>query len=133
MMKKIFFVLVVLFVFSSCEKIKENDPELIRDVIYKNTDSMNKKDINGYMETIDPEDTFKFNSTKNTVEFIFNSVNVQSKIDSFSIISLSSETAHVFTRMVFQIEGKDEIFNNMEHILIKRKDRWYIAGSLVIQ
>ncbi|MEJ5307900.1 MAG: hypothetical protein WHT27_06355 [candidate division WOR-3 bacterium] len=132
-MKKIFFVFLFLFIFSSCEKIKENDSESIKEVIYKNTDSMNRKDIKGYMETIDPEDTFKFNSTKRTVEFIFNSVNVQTRIDSFSIISLSDETARVFTRMVFQVEGKDEIFNNMEHILVKKKKRWYIFSSLVLQ
>ncbi len=132
-MKKIFFVLFLLFVFSSCGKMKDNDSESIKDVIYKNTDSMNRKDIEGYMKTIDPEDTFKFNSTRRTVEFIFNSVNVKTEIDSFSIISLSDDTARVFTRMVFQIEGKDEIVNNMEHILVKKKNRWYIAGSLVIQ
>lgn len=125
--------MVILFVFSSCGKIKENDSQSIKDLIYRNTDSMNRRDINGYMETIDPEDTFKFNSTKRTVEFIFNSVNFTTKIDSFSIISLSDDTARVFTRMVFKMEGQNETFKNMEHILVKRKDKWYILGSLVIQ
>lgn len=131
MLKKVFFILIVGIILFSCDA--NNDNKMVKKVIFKNTDSMNKKDLKGYMETIYPEDTFKYNSTKRIVEFIFKNLDIETKIDSFSILSLSDETARVFTRMKLKMQGKEEVFNKMEHILIKKKNRWYIVNSLVTQ
>jgi len=122
-----FFWLFWFPVVSTCDSAK------IKKVIYKNVDAMNKKDIETYMETIDPKDTAEYNSTKNIVGFIFKNMDVEVKIDTFSIISLADDTARVLVRMYFTVKGEEEHKSNMEHFLIKREGKWYINNSITLQ
>uniref|UniRef100_A0A7C3J5N9 Nuclear transport factor 2 family protein n=1 Tax=candidate division WOR-3 bacterium TaxID=2052148 RepID=A0A7C3J5N9_UNCW3 len=131
MLKKFLPILFFLIVLISCSF--NSDSAKIKKVIYKNVDAMNKKDIETYMETIDPKDTAEYNSTKNIVGFIFKNMDVEVKIDTFSIISLADDTARVLVRMYFTVKGEEEHKSNMEHFLIKREGKWYINNSITLQ
>lgn len=131
MLKKFLSLLILLLIFISCNS--NNDSAKIKDVIYRNVDAMNKKDVETYMETIDKEDTLEYNTTRQMIEFIFKNMDIEVKIDSFSIISFADDTARVFVRMYFKTNGEDEKISNMEHFLLKRESNWYIKSSNILQ
>lgn len=130
MIKKNYFFTLLLFITLSCSYNENLD---IKNVVYKNTDSMNKKDIEGYMSTIYPEDTLKFNSTRRTMLYVFNSVELTARIDSFSILNKWNDSVKVLTVMSFKLNDQKEKKSKMTHILVKYKGSWYISSSQVIE
>ncbi|GEM_PF-3830905 len=85
------------------------------------------------MSTVYPEDTLKFNSTRRTMLYIFNSVELTARIDSFTILNRWKDSVKVQTVMFFKLNDREKEKAKMTHILVKYKGKWYINSSQVIE
>jgi hypothetical protein len=123
------------------EKEKKDRFELAkaspREIIHRNAQAFENKDLGGYMATIDP-DAPTWEDTKHLASLIMNSdLELTMEIVSFDVLP-AAEPDRVRIRVkqyTKKIAGSDRFVDNEVeaiHILRKTKDGWKIHGSEVI-
>ncbi|MCK6606104.1 MAG: nuclear transport factor 2 family protein [Ignavibacteriaceae bacterium] len=132
-MKKIILALVLLtgsFFLNSCGSSDEGD---LKAVCEKQVEAMNNEDLDGLMETIDPDARF-YDVTKAMSEQIFKLYDLEQEINDFKVIEVKDNTAKIeMTITTIKKAGPDFENNRITSIntMNKKDGKWLFSETSV--
>lgn len=127
-MKIIYLSLIAVLFFAGCGSDKSKDEQAIKDVIYRNMDADNNKDVVAYMSTIDKENRNydRMEEMKNT---IYKTYDLNYQVNDLKVTELNDNEAKVnFVQIIKKINGPRFRDNrtNVIYTLHKTNGEWKI-------